>query len=105
MRLQALHAIKCRRRTAPQQPHVHLAAELTNHSCLHAGLPGAAQGMVYPVLDAAAVLPEHRSINSRIPTAVAFENATQRRVEVIWLSYQGDAHHYHTLLPGASTVQ
>ncbi|KAL4422838.1 hypothetical protein ABPG75_009035 [Micractinium tetrahymenae] len=61
--------------------------------------------MVHPLLDPAAAPPEHCSFNSRVPTAVTFENATQRTVEVMWLNYHGAAHRYHTLPPDGSAVQ
>lgn len=36
--------------------------------------------------------------------AVVFQNATQRTLEVVWLSYQGNPHRYNTLMPGASIL-
>lgn len=50
-------------------------------------------------------LQQHRSLNCRVPTAVIFENATTRAVDVVWLSYHGMPHRYHTLQPGRRTVQ
>lgn len=61
--------------------------------------------MVHPLLDPAVAQTQHQSLGSRLPTAVTFENATHRTVDVMWLDYHGIAHRYHSLPPSASAVQ
>lgn len=52
-----------------------------------------------------AAQPIMRSLESRMPTKVTFENKTGKSVRIFWLDYQGKEVLYRELAPGARYVQ
>ncbi|KNZ74049.1 hypothetical protein J132_08359 [Termitomyces sp. J132] len=66
---------------------------------------------VFPIWRLGGVLPSsdpsprsHQERTAR-PTVITFENHLQIKVEIRWLGYNGERHHYASILPGLSSRQ